>query len=131
MYSTPISRSRPPETGQRTDHEPISPIMQFNPSHDLEYVSFHDQARRLGSKYNYKPPLFSQSFLSGFCEMINMRLHDEAARLLREPGASITEVAARSGFSTIRSFNGAFRKQFSMTPTEYCRSRDSKGTPAC
>ena len=119
------------ETGQRADLEPMYQIMQFIQSHYLENVSLHDLARHLGYSYNYTSHLFRQYFPSGFCEMINMHRLDEAARLLREPGASITEVAARSGFSTIRSFNGAFRKQFSMTPTEYCRSRDSKGTPAC
>lgn len=42
-----------------------------------------------------------------------------AERLLIEPGISITEVAMRSGFNSLSTFNRIFKAQKSCTPSEY------------
>jgi AraC-like DNA-binding protein len=50
-----------------------------------------------------------------------------ACRLLREPGVSCKEAAARAGFESIASFNRAFKKALRMTPSEF---RSSGAVPA-
>ena len=78
-------------------------------------------------------PVQWQCFSTGFCEMLNMHRLEEAARLLKQSTLSMTEIAGQVGFSTIRTFNAAFKKRFSMTPSEYSRSMEcrSPAEPSC
>ena len=92
-----------------------------------ENVTLRDLARHMGYSYNYAPHLFHQYFCMGFCEMINMHRLDEAARLLKKPSFNITEIAGQTSFSTIRTFNSAFKKRFLMTPSEYALSVSASG----
>lgn len=48
----------------------------------------------------------------------NIRLH-QAARLLRDPSKSITEIAFDTGFQDPEYFSRAFRKTFGMPPSDY------------
>lgn len=43
----------------------------------------------------------------------------QAANILMEGKQSITEVAQRTGFSSIISFSQAFKEQYGMSPTAY------------
>ena len=58
---------------------------------------------------------------------------NHAKQLIRKGGLSMTEIAGQAGFSTIRTFNAAFKKRFSMTPSEYGRSmeRSIPAEPSC
>ena len=110
---------------KRTDFDPMCKMMLYIQSHYRENVTLHDLARHMGYSYNYASHLFRQYFSTGFCEMINMHRLDEAARLLKHPPFSIAEIAGQTGFSTIRTFNTAFKKRFLMTPSEYALSPSS------
>ena len=46
-------------------------------------------------------------------------------QLLGDPSLSVTEVAMRSGFGSIASFNRIFKQYEKITPTEYRRLRQS------
>lgn len=113
---------------KRTDFDPMCKMMLYIQSHYRENVTLHDLARHMGYSYNYASHLFRQYFSIGFCEMINMHRLDEAARLLKQPSFSITEIAGQTGFSTIRTFNTAFKKRFLMTPSEYALSTSSSSS---
>lgn len=113
---------------KRTDFDPMCKMMLYIQSHYRENVTLHDLARHMGYSYNYASHLFRQYFSTGFCEMINMHRLDEAARLLKQPSFSITEIAGQTGFSTIRTFNTAFKKRFFMTPSEYALSSSSSSS---
>jgi len=51
--------------------------------------------------------------------LIEYRLSRAAALLLHEPGLSVTEVAARTGFDSPSNFAATFRRRFKATPREY------------
>ena len=116
------------KTDMRTDYDPMCKMMLYVQSHYRENVTLRDLARHMGYSYNYASHLFHQYFCMGFCEMINMHRLDEAARLLKQPSFSITEIAGQTGFSTIRTFNTAFKKRFLMTPSEYALSTSSSSS---
>ncbi|MBR5134533.1 MAG: helix-turn-helix transcriptional regulator [Clostridia bacterium] len=62
---------------------------------------------------------FSEQLAVHFCDHIHgLRLAD-ATELLKNDQYSITEIAATVGFSTIRTFNRAFLKQYGMSPSAY------------
>ncbi|NVJ98555.1 MAG: methylphosphotriester-DNA--protein-cysteine methyltransferase family protein [Alphaproteobacteria bacterium] len=42
-----------------------------------------------------------------------------ATTLLKDPEASVPDVAYASGFGSLRRFNDAFKKEFGLTPTEW------------
>ena len=117
----------------RSDLDPMCRMMLYIQSHYRENVTLHDLARHMGYSYNYASHLFRQCFSTGFCEMLNMHRLEEAARLLKQSTLSMTEIAGQAGFSTIRTFNAAFKKRFSMTPSEYSRSmeRSIPAEPSC
>lgn len=52
-----------------------------------------------------------------------LRLESAASRLIATPGGDITTIAMECGFSSSQNFAKAFRKHFSLTPTEYRHSK--------
>ena len=68
----------------------------------------------------FSEPYFSKYFrrMSGmhFTDYLNLVRVHEAVRLLHTGGCSVTEIALRTGFGTIRSFNRVFRKVTGYTP---------------
>lgn len=106
---------------QYSDLDPMCRMMLFIQDHFRENITMHDLAQHMGYSYNYASHLFRRCFPMGFCETVNMHRLEEAARLLKENPKSMMDVADQAGFSTIRSFNSAFKKRFSMTPSEYAQ----------
>ncbi|TYT76031.1 AraC family transcriptional regulator [Desulfobotulus mexicanus] len=52
-----------------------------------------------------------------------LRLERAANRLLQKPEESITDIALDCGFSSSQNFAKAFRQSFSMSPTDYRKSK--------
>ena len=99
--------------------DPTVRIMLYIQRHFREDVTLADLAQELGYSYHYTSRIISASFSMGFSELVTEYRLDEAAKLLRNPDAVMSRVAADAGFSTIRSFNLAFRRCFHMSPSEY------------
>ena len=93
----------------------------------IEYISqnldgtlrLEQLAENLGYSYHYLSNCIKDNFGMNFCTLVNQYRVDLAASLLRTTDLTITEVAARSGFSTIRSFNRAFKNLQGITPSEF------------
>jgi AraC-like DNA-binding protein len=54
-------------------------------------------------------------------ELTRLRL-EKARAMLRDPAlaqATNSEIATRSGFASVRSFQRAFRRRYSITPSSY------------
>ena len=74
------------------------------------------------SKYHFTR-MFSTYTGIGFHEFLTRQRMLRCCRLLMDPNLSITEVALRSGFGSIATFNRVFREHESMSPTEYREMR--------
>ena len=70
------------------------------------------------SKY-YISHLFSDKLHISFNDYVNSLRVSHACRYLRDGTLSVTEVAAKVGFGTLRTFNRAFSKQIGCTPSAY------------
>ncbi len=70
------------------------------------------------SKYHFSR-IFKQYNEMSYIQYINKIRTNAAQTLLLDPDISITEVAMRSGFSSITSFNRAFKEVKHCTPTEF------------
>lgn len=70
------------------------------------------------SKFHFSR-LFKQFTDMSFYDYLNQRRVKEAEKLLLDPNITITEVAMRSGFSSIATFNRVFKSFKECTPTEF------------
>ena len=94
-------------------------ILQYCARHYKEEISVASIAEELKLSRSSVSHIFSLRIGMNFCDYLNgLRLSD-AISLLKNKSYSITEVAERSGFSTIRTFNRAFLKQYGVSPSSY------------
>lgn len=103
----------------------------------VNYCSFHFQTdlslerleRDLHLSRYYISHLFSHRLNIRFNDYVNSLRISEACRLLRKTDMSITDICARVGFNTLRTFNRSFMKQMRLSPSEYranCRDEQSE-----
>lgn len=101
-------------------------VMEYIDEHYMEDFTLDDIASAVGfSKYHFSR-LFKQYTGFTFCAYICHRRVKIAEKLLEQPELSITEVAMKSGFPSISTFNRVFRQQKNCSPTEY---RDKNKRP--
>ena len=68
------------------------------------------------SKFNYKLKELTGESPGAFFRKFKL---NRAARLLREGGHNVSEVAYMTGFGTVSYFSVAFKKQFGVSPREF------------
>lgn len=104
---------------QREYIEKFNLIFEYindNYSEDITLTAIADVAGF--SKFHFSR-LFKQFTDISFYDYLNQRRVKEAERLLLDPDLSVTEVAMRSGFSSIATFNRVFKGFKECTPTEF------------
>lgn len=82
-------------------------------------LTLKDVAQALGYDYYYFSKLFHQAFGQSFSEYLNTYRFNNALCALRNSSRSVSEIAAESGFQSIRSFNAAFLKRMGTSPAQY------------
>lgn len=99
--------------------EKFNLIFDYINENYIEEISLDTIANVAGfSKFHFSR-LFKQFTDMSFYDYLNQRRVKEAERLLLNPSLSITEVAMRSGFSSISTFNRVFKSFKECTPTEF------------
>lgn len=99
--------------------EKFNLIFKYINSNYTEDISLEKIAGVAGfSKYHFCR-LFKHFTDMSFYDYLNQRRVKEAEKLLLNPNLSITEVAMRSGFSSISTFNRVFKMFKECTPTEF------------
>lgn len=94
-------------------------VLDYIDAHYTEDLTLDAVASYSGfSKYHFTR-LFKQYANTTFYDYLSCKRIKVAEQLLTEPELSITEIAFRSGFSSISTFNRIFRQQKSCTPSEY------------
>ncbi|MCR4728067.1 MAG: AraC family transcriptional regulator [Lachnospiraceae bacterium] len=93
--------------------------LDYIDKHFTEELSLSDIAANTGfSKFHFSR-LFKQYTNYNFTDYLCFRRIKAAEELLVTPGASITDVAILSGFSSISTFNRIFKQQKGCTPSQY------------
>lgn len=99
--------------------EKFNLIFTYINNNYMEDISLDTIANVAGfSKYHFSR-LFRQFTDMSFYDYLNQRRVKEAEKLLLNPSLSITEIALRSGFSSISTFNRVFKQFKECTPTEF------------
>ena len=94
-------------------------IIYYCSEHYKENITVATVATALHISRSSVSHIFSTRLSMNFCDYINSLRLSEAIKLLQNRDLSISDVAAGSGFSTIRTFNRAFQKQYGVNPSEY------------
>ena len=99
--------------------ENVQKILQFCAEHYREELTVGAVAENLGISRSCVSHIFSSRIGVNFCEYVNGLRLAEAEVLLGNRNYTATEVADLAGFSTIRTFNRAFRKKHGISPSDY------------
>jgi len=94
-------------------------ILAYCENNYLEDISLDTVSKNLGISKSHISHIFSEKLHMNFRDYINSLRLNYATELLTDKEKSMTQVAAESGFETIRTFNRAFRKRFNASPLEY------------
>lgn len=99
--------------------EKFNEVIYYINEHYMEDLSVESVAKMFGfSKYHFSR-LFKQYTQFTFCDYLSHRRMKAAEYYLSQPNMTITDVAFKSGFSSISSFGRAFKDIKNCTPTEY------------
>lgn len=99
--------------------EKFNLIFDYINNNFMEDISLDIIANVAGfSKFHFSR-LFKQFTDMSYYDYLNQRRVKEAEKLLLNPNLSITEIAMRSGFSSISTFNRVFKSFKECTPTEF------------
>lgn len=82
-------------------------------------ISSASVAKALNISQSYLSYIFGKKLSVGFRAYINSLRINDAQKLLATENYSITEIAAMTGFNTLRSFNRAFLKKTGISPSQY------------
>lgn len=86
-------------------------------------LSQKDLAHICGVSTNYITHIIHQEKGVGFRDYINIKRIEDAERLLKESGASITEIALEVGYNYPGTFNRVFKRKNGISPTEFRREQ--------
>ncbi len=116
------------QSKQQEYAEKFASICSYIAEHFAEDLTLEDVAERSGfSKYHFAR-LFKQFTGKTFYRYVNMKRIENAEMLLTEPSASITEIAVKSGFSSLPAFVRMFKLIKGCTPTEFRKMKDINRT---
>ena len=82
-------------------------------------ITITDISKELGYNSTYLSTVINTHFNMSFKTLVNMYRIDTATILLKSSDISITEIASKSGFNTIRNFNRVFKSVNGKSPTDY------------
>lgn len=111
------------EEAERRNETLMLKIIEYVAAHYQEEMSLHEMARALGYQYNYLSGFINSSFACSYSDIVGNYRVMNAMPLMQNGTRSITAVSAQCGFSSVRSFNRAFRSVFGISPREYIEQR--------
>ena len=94
-------------------------ILQYCRNHYTEAISVKSVAEALSISESYVSHIFSNILGYSFPQYINNLRVEHACVLLKSTKKSCTQIAAESGFSTLRTFNRVFLQWLNITPLQY------------
>lgn len=105
-------------TEKAGDVDTAKRILGYCLEHYMEPLTLEYLAKELYLNKYYISHVFRERMNIGYKDFINQLRLEHACEMIKE-GVNITEAAYTCGFSSIRTFNRVFVRQFGMTPREY------------
>ena len=107
------------EMAGREDSKKFNMVMKYINQNYMFEIPLEKIADIAGySKYHFSR-IFKKYNNVSYIQYISGKRIKAAERLLIDPALSVTEVAMRAGFSSLTTFNRAFKKAKNCTPTEF------------
>ncbi|NLZ81322.1 MAG: helix-turn-helix transcriptional regulator [Clostridiales bacterium] len=116
------NESRFPNIKSQKQHQYIDKFLQvcnYMNEHCTEEISVDTLASIAGFSNFHFARLFKQFTGTTYYNYLNKHRIMHAEKLLIDPNISVTEVAMRSGFVSLSTFNRLFKQYKKCTPTEY------------
>lgn len=108
------------QSGKQAEYsQKFHEVIEYIDEHYAEDICLEQIAHSIGfSKYHFSR-LFKQYTNYTFCDYLNFRRIKAAENLLAQKKLPVTEIALRSGFSSISTFNRLFKQFKGCSPSEY------------
>ncbi|MBE6667676.1 MAG: helix-turn-helix domain-containing protein [Ruminococcaceae bacterium] len=101
------------------DYHAVGIIMDYCNKNYNKPLSLGILSKELHLNKYYISHVISEKLNIGFNDYINSLRVSNACKLLVKSDRTVTEISEAVGFNTMRTFNRAFMKQMSCTPSEY------------
>lgn len=121
LYALCAAYAREVNWQVRTDKSDflVGDLLDWLAQHYAENVTLKGAAVQFGYEYHYFSHLLSRQYNINFRRLLNRYRVEAAVHLLESTALPITDIALKSGFQTIRSFNHVFREYTGKSPREY------------
>lgn len=93
-------------------------ILTYISEHYHENVTLYDLSMHLGYTRHYLSQYINSTMNTGFCTLINSNRVDKAKQLLYDNQYTMSEIAALSGFNSVRNFNRVFKEYTGVMPSK-------------
>ena len=104
---------------KQTSSDVVLQIIDYCLKNYKEPLSVDDVASALNISRSSVSHIFSSRLAISFNDYVNSLRLSDAVKLLKNSNDSVTDIASKVGFGTIRTFNRAFLKQYGMSPTSF------------
>ncbi|MBP1988594.1 helix-turn-helix transcriptional regulator [Paenibacillus eucommiae] len=99
--------------------QPIWPILHYLHIHYTDKVSLESLSEHFDVSVSYVSRLFKQYMGTSFLSYLHQLRIESAVNLLTSTHMSIIDIAAESGFESVRTFSRVFQNLKKVTPSEY------------
>lgn len=96
-----------------------SNIIKFVSENFTQPISLNEIAEHVGCSEYTVSRIFSNKIKIGFSNYLNQLRVDYARKLLRDTELKIIDIATETGFESLRTFNRAYKLNYSETPSDY------------
>lgn len=122
LIQTELSARKTPQ--QKANDKKFDAISDYLKENCCSSVSLEETASFAGfSKYHFSR-IFKEHYQMSFPEYVTSLRIAKAAELLENPNISVLDAAFQSGFSSIASFNRAFKQINQCTPSQFRKMLD-------
>lgn len=101
-------------------------LVEYMNAHFQEPIALTDVADALYISKFHLSHVFSNTFQMHFNDYLNALRINLAMQLMECADKTFTDIAFEVGFSNVRTFNRAFKKQCGVTPSEFRRMRAAR-----
>lgn len=111
-----------------TGQDIVFDAVSYMAGHFTEELSLSRMTKDLGYSQFALSRVFSSVFHTNFNQYLNDLRLNCALGLLKNTSLPVTELAMNAGFTSLRTFNRAFKERFHMSPREYRKQQAAPGS---